>query len=63
MCLLHSTRSRLTPPSVFAAQHEIETASMDDCYSPYGQSVSNMELSGGYKEGDGDDIPILRVNS
>jgi len=41
-------------------QHELETASMMDCYSPYGQSVTDMELSGGYKEGDGDDLPILR---
>jgi hypothetical protein len=44
------------------AQHELETASMMDCYSPYGQSATDMELSGGYKEGDGDDLPILRVN-
>jgi hypothetical protein len=59
---LHTTESRLIHVSNCVAQHELETASMMDCYSPYGQSATDMELSGGYKEGDGDDLPILRVN-
>jgi len=59
---LHTTEWRAIDVPTCIAQHELETASMMDCYSPYGQSATDMELSGGYKEGDGDDLPILRVN-
>jgi len=59
----HKVRPRKErAPAVSTMAHYMPTADMSDCYSKgvFSGAGDEIELSAGYREGDDDDLPLLK---